>query len=66
MDSTIEAKIAVWIKKFIVELGMDPNIVDPIELYCDNSGVVTQARNLQSYKQCKHIFRQFYLIKEIV
>lgn len=57
MDSTIEAKIAVWIKKFIVELGMNPNIVDPIELYCDNSGVVTHTRNLQSYKQCKHIFR---------
>ncbi|XP_061343798.1 secreted RxLR effector protein 161-like [Gastrolobium bilobum] len=34
------AKEAVWIKKFVAELGVVPSIVDPIPLYCDNTGVI--------------------------
>ena len=33
-------KEAVWIKKFITELGVVPSIVDPIPLYCDNNGAI--------------------------
>ena len=29
-----------WIKKFIIELGVVPSAVDPIELYCENNSVV--------------------------
>jgi hypothetical protein len=48
-DSTTEAeyivassaaKEVVWIKIFISELGIVPNIVDPIGLYCDNNGAI--------------------------
>ena len=48
VDSTTEAENiatfdaameAVWIRKFIVELGGVPNIVGPIPLYCDYNGV---------------------------
>ncbi|KAJ8752227.1 hypothetical protein K2173_003863 [Erythroxylum novogranatense] len=31
---------AVWIKKFIIELGVVPSIVDPIVVYCDNNGAI--------------------------
>ncbi|KAJ8747302.1 hypothetical protein K2173_014460 [Erythroxylum novogranatense] len=31
---------AVWIKKFITELGVVPNIVDSIVMYCDNNGAI--------------------------
>lgn len=34
-------KEAVWIKKFITELGMIPSIVDLIPLYYDNNEVIT-------------------------
>ena len=49
MDSTTKseyilaskaAKEAVWIRKFIVELGVVPGIVDSIPLYCDNNGAI--------------------------
>ena len=49
MDSTTEseyiaafeaAKEAVWIRKFIAELGVIPSIVDMIPLYCDNNGAI--------------------------
>ena len=34
------AKEVVWIRKFIIELGVEPNIVDPIPLYYDNNGAI--------------------------
>ncbi|KAL2486711.1 Uncharacterized protein Adt_31467 [Abeliophyllum distichum] len=57
-DSTTEAeyiaaseaeKEAVWIKKFISELGVVPSIVDPISLYCDNNGAIAQAKEPRSH-----------------
>ena len=45
-DSTIEAEYvvaceaaneAVWLKKFLMELGVVPASLSPITLYCDNS-----------------------------
>ncbi|KAK8593699.1 hypothetical protein V6N12_045774 [Hibiscus sabdariffa] len=58
VDSTIEAeyiaaseaaKEAVWIKKFISELGVVPSISDAIELHCDNNGAIAQAKEPRSH-----------------
>ena len=74
-DSTMEAeyialsdaaKEAVWIKKFITELGVVPTIVDPIDIYCDNNGAIAQAREPRSHQKSRHILRRFHLIREIV
>ena len=35
-----ETKEEIWIRKFIVELGVVPSIVDLIPLYCDNNGAI--------------------------
>ena len=49
-DSTTEAeyiaaseaaKEAVWMKKFIHELGAIPSSTSPIPLLCDNNGAIT-------------------------
>ena len=34
------AKEAVWIKKFVTELGVVPSILDPVDLFCDNNGAI--------------------------
>ena len=74
-DSTIEseyiaaskaAKEAVWIKKFIIELGVVPRIVHPILLNCDNNGAITQAKEPWFHQRPKHVLRIYYLIKEII
>ena len=48
-DSTTESEYIVafeaaneevWIKNFIIELGVVPSIVHPILLYCDNNGSI--------------------------
>ncbi|KAK8696668.1 hypothetical protein V6N13_001800 [Hibiscus sabdariffa] len=74
-DSTIEAeyiaaseaaKEAIWIKKFISELGVVPSISYVVELYCDNNGATTQAKEPRSHQRSKHILRRFHLIREII
>ena len=65
-DSTTEAeyivaseaaKEAVWIRKFIYELGVVPSCSSLIDLYCDNSGAIAQAKEPRSYQKSKHILR---------
>ena len=74
-DSTTEAeyiaasdaaKEAVWLKKFIGELGVVPSIANPIALYCDNNGAIAQAKEPRSHQRSKHILRKFHLIREII
>ena len=74
-DSTMEAeyiaaceaaKEAVWLKKFIIDLEVVPNMDKPIVLYCDNSGAVANSKEPRSHKRGKHIERKYHLITEIV
>ncbi|KAK8705149.1 hypothetical protein V6N13_048757 [Hibiscus sabdariffa] len=60
------AKEAVWIKKFVTELGVVPSISDAMELYCDNNGAIAQAKEPRSHQRSKHILRRFNLIQEII
>ncbi|KAK4400514.1 Retrovirus-related Pol polyprotein from transposon TNT 1-94 [Sesamum angolense] len=38
------AKEAVWVKNYIQDLGVVPNIVEPVVLFCDNNRALTQAK----------------------
>ena len=60
------AKEAVWLKKFLTDLEVVPNMSKPITLYCDNSGAVANSREPRSHKRGKHIERKYHLIREIV
>ncbi|KAK9024885.1 hypothetical protein V6N11_064791 [Hibiscus sabdariffa] len=60
------AKEAVWIKKFLTELGVVPIISDAMDLYCDNNGAIAQAKEPRSHQRSKHILRRFHLIREII
>ncbi|TYK21571.1 gag/pol protein [Cucumis melo var. makuwa] len=74
-DSTMEveyvaaceaAKEAVWLKKFLTDLEVVPNMHLPITIYFDNSGAVANSREPRSPKRGKHIKRKYHLIREIV
>ena len=74
-DSTAEAeyiaaseaaKEAVWMRKFVSELGVVPSVEEPIVLYCDNNAAIAQAKEPRSHKNSKHVLRRFHLIREIV
>ena len=75
MDSTTKSeyittseatKEAVWIKKFITELGVVPSIVHPILLYCDNNGAIAQVKEPRFHQRSKHVLRRYHLIREII
>ncbi|KAK1610559.1 hypothetical protein QYE76_034232 [Lolium multiflorum] len=36
---------AVWMKRFIVELGVVPSALDPLIIYCDNMGAIANAQS---------------------
>ncbi|PKI33257.1 hypothetical protein CRG98_046351 [Punica granatum] len=60
------AKEAVWIRKFVIELGVVPSISSSVELYCDNTGAIAQAKELRSHQKSKHIERRYHIIREII
>jgi hypothetical protein len=59
-------KEAVWIRKFVSELGVVSSCSSPIDLYCDNNGAIAQAKEPRSHQKSKHILRRYHLIREIV
>ena len=74
-DSTMEVeyvvdleatKEAVWIRKFLMELGFIAKAVDPMILYRDNSRAVAQAKELKNHRKDKHIERKYHLVRKIV
>ena len=74
-DSTMEAeyvaaceaaKEAVWLRKFLRDLEVVPDMHEPIRLYCDNSGAVANAKEPRNHRKGKHIERKFHLVREIV
>src|SRR6187551_3903992 len=74
-DSTTEAeyiaaseaeKEGVWMRKLLIELGVFPNASSPLELYCDNNGAITQAKEPRNHQKNKYVLRKFHLIREFV
>jgi hypothetical protein len=74
-DSTTEAeyiatseaaKEAVWIRNFVSKLGVVPSVSSPIDLNCDNSGAIAQAKEPRAHKRAKHVLWRYHLIHEII
>ncbi|KAJ9546872.1 hypothetical protein OSB04_019415 [Centaurea solstitialis] len=74
-DSTIEAeyiaasdaaKEAVWLRNFISDLRVVASISRPIDIFCDNSGAVAQAKEPREHHKSRHVLRKYHLIREII
>ncbi|KAL0294536.1 UNVERIFIED_CONTAM: Retrovirus-related Pol polyprotein from transposon TNT 1-94 [Sesamum angustifolium] len=61
-----EAKEAVWMKNYIQKLGVVPNIAEPVVIFCDNNGAITQAKEPRSHHRSKHILGQYHMLREMV
>ena len=57
---------AVWLWKFLRELGVAPSLDGPVLLYCDSTGAIAQAKEPKSHHRTKHILRCYHLVREIV
>ncbi|KAJ9567534.1 hypothetical protein OSB04_003500, partial [Centaurea solstitialis] len=74
-DSTIEAeyiaasdaaKEAVWLRNFLSDLRVVTSVSRPIDIFCDNSGAVAQAKEPREHHKSKHVLRKYHLIREII
>ncbi|KAK1662326.1 hypothetical protein QYE76_050485 [Lolium multiflorum] len=57
---------AVWMKRFIVELGVVPSALDPLIIYCDNMGAIANAQEPRSHKRLKRIKLRYHSIREYI
>ncbi|KAJ9536512.1 hypothetical protein OSB04_un000306 [Centaurea solstitialis] len=74
-DSTTEAeyivasdaaKEAVWLKNFLSDLRVVTSISRPIDIFCDNSGAIAQAKEPREHHKSRHVLRKYHLIREII
>ncbi|KAJ9558245.1 LOW QUALITY PROTEIN: hypothetical protein OSB04_012859 [Centaurea solstitialis] len=71
-DSTTEAeyiaasdaaKEAVWLRNFLSDLRVVASVSRPIDIFCDNSGAVAQAKEPREHHKSRH---KYHLIREII
>ena len=60
------ANEAVWLRKFVIELGVFPSMRDPVNLLCDNTGAIANAKEPRSHSTAKHILRRYHVIRQYV
>ena len=65
MAASEASKEAAWLRKFLKELGVVPDAVRPIVLFCDNSGAVANSKEPRYTKGLRHVERKFHLVREI-
>ena len=60
------ANEAVWMRKFVIKLGVVPNAQDPLTLFCDNTGAIANMKEPRSHSTAKHILRRFHVIRQYI
>ncbi|GJV43322.1 retrotransposon protein, putative, ty1-copia subclass [Tanacetum coccineum] len=60
------SKVAVWVRKFIVGLGVVPTIEEPIKMYCDNTGAIVIANESRITKGARHYRAKVHYLREVV
>ncbi|GJY73073.1 hypothetical protein Tco_0477504 [Tanacetum coccineum] len=66
MAASEAAMEAVWIMKFVGDLGVMPSINKPINMYCDNSAAITFANEPGVMKGARHFLRRYHYVREQV
>jgi len=65
MATSEASREAAWLGKCLMELGVVPDAVRPIVLFCDNSGAVANSKEPRYTKGLRHVERKFHLVREI-
>nr|GEW70951.1 hypothetical protein [Tanacetum cinerariifolium] len=60
------AKEAVWIRKFIDELGVVPLNECPIKMNCDNSAAIIMAKESGIQNGARHFKRKYHYVRECI
>jgi hypothetical protein len=66
MAASEAANEGYWLKKFVTELGVFPSALDPMEIFCDNTGAIAHALEPRFHNKVKHIHLRFHKIREYI
>jgi hypothetical protein len=60
------ANEAVWLQKFILELGILLGMRDPVHIHYDDKATITEIRELGAHSVDKPILRRYHVIRDYV
>jgi hypothetical protein len=60
------ANEAVWLQKFILELGVLPGMRDPMHIHCDDRAAITEIKELGAHSVDKTILRRYHVIRDYI
>nr|GEY37673.1 hypothetical protein [Tanacetum cinerariifolium] len=60
------SKEAVWVRKFIIGLGVVPAIEETIKMYCDNTRATTIANESRITKGARHYHAKVHYLREVI
>src|SRR4051812_33447732 len=60
------AKEAIWMRNFLMDLGVVQGLSNPLDVYCDNNGAIAQAKEPRQHQKNKHILMRYHLIRQFV
>ena len=66
IDASEAAKEAVWIRNFLMVLGVVQRTSNPLDVYCDNNCAIGQAKEPRQHQKNKHILMRYHLIRQFV
>ena len=49
-----------------MELGVEPLVRQPLTVFYDSSGAITQSKEPRSHKSQKHVETKYHLVRDIV
>ena len=53
-------------KEFMTDLGVVPSALNPMTLFCDNTGAIALAKEPRFHKRTRHIKRRFNSIRDYI
>ncbi|KAK8957726.1 hypothetical protein KSP39_PZI001286 [Platanthera zijinensis] len=66
MAAAEASKEAVWIKKFLEELGVVASSGEPLRLFCDNSASISQIKEPKSHHKTKYMDRKYFVTRDFI
>ena len=63
MAATHASKEALWLKRFVTELGW---VQQTIEVFCDNQSALKTMKNPTYHARTKHISVQYHFVRELI
>ena len=57
---------AVWLRRFLLHLGVVTHTLDPVTIHCDSMAALAYAKDPKYHGKTKHIDLRYHFIRDMV